>query len=193
MEECFFCQTKNQVEQCDKCPIVHCGQHKVIHQPEKLEKCLPFVVSRIENVGRVLKAAQILKKGQIVMFDRAFTIGKNFTLEYELQTDTQSFSGPIMQPACLGCLQTLKADHTNCPTCTLPICNLNCDMLHQHLAQECNILAQAPLPPIQVDIEQPNSMYNCIGLMRMLLQMQRAKEGHDPFNVNLLMDHFEAR
>ena len=78
MEECFFCQTKNQVEQCDKCPIVHCGQHKVIHQPEKLEKCLPFVVSRIENVGRVLKAAQILKKGQIVMFDRAFTIGKKF-------------------------------------------------------------------------------------------------------------------
>ena len=98
-----------------------------------------------------------------------------------------------MQPACLGCLQTLKPDHINCPTCTLPLCSLKCDMLHQHYAQECEIIAKAPLPPIHVDTEKPNSMYNCIGLMRMLMQMQKATENGDIYCVNKLMSHFEAR
>ena len=75
--KCFFCQTQNQVYQCDKCPMMHCAVHKVIHKPEKLDKCLPFVVDSIENVGRVLRAAKNLKKGEVVMFDGAFTMGNN--------------------------------------------------------------------------------------------------------------------
>ena len=101
--------------------------------------------------------------------------------------------GPIMTPACLGCLQTLKADHISCPICTLPICSSNCDMLDQHLSQECKFLAQARLPPLQIDLERPNSMYNCIGLMRLLLQMRKADEENDIYGVNLLMDHYEER
>ena len=55
--------------------MVYCGIHKIVHRPEKLEKCLPIIVSYIENVGRVLRAAETIKKGQLAMFDKAFTIG----------------------------------------------------------------------------------------------------------------------
>lgn len=74
-DKCFFCQTQNQVEQCDKCPMIYCAKHQVIHKPEKLNRCLPFVVDFVENVGRVLRAAKIIKKGEVVMFDGAFTMG----------------------------------------------------------------------------------------------------------------------
>ena len=77
--------------------------------------------------------------------------------------------------------------------CTLPICSSDCDMLNQHLSQECKILAEANLPPLQIDLEQPNSMYNCIGLMRMLLRMKKNDEEGDIYGVNLLMDHYEER
>ena len=73
--ECFYCNATNQVEKCQECPMVYCGSHKLVHRPEKLEKCLPIIVSFIENVGRVLRAAETIKKGQLAMFDRAFTIG----------------------------------------------------------------------------------------------------------------------
>ena len=80
-QECFYCNTTNQVEKCEKCPMIYCEIHKIVHRPEKLEKCLPINVSYIENVGRVLRAAEKINKGQLAMFDKAFTIGNLIALK----------------------------------------------------------------------------------------------------------------
>ena len=67
----------------------------MIHKPEKLNRCLPFVIDFVENVGRVLRAAKIIKKGEVVMFDGAFTMGNfNITARWCLNSNFVTYARP---------------------------------------------------------------------------------------------------
>ena len=82
--KCFFCSDDQNASKCAECIIVYCSKHKDYHKPENLKKCLPWKVDKFDVVGRVLKASESVKKGRLIMFDRAFAMG------------------PLMMPACLG-------------------------------------------------------------------------------------------
>ena len=78
--ECFFCATQSDLKQCSFCDanISFCTRHGDLHRANTLQKCQPFKVETLDVVGRVLKASQDLKKGQLAIFDKAFTLGQCF-------------------------------------------------------------------------------------------------------------------
>ena len=77
--ECFFCdspeENQGDIVECPKCSSVkYCEKHKEIHQPTPV-LCLPFKVDKEEHCGRLLRASKNIKKGQVAIFDKAFTLG----------------------------------------------------------------------------------------------------------------------
>ncbi len=173
LQQCFLCETHESTEKCDLCPVHFCSEHKEYHRPARVAKCLPWKVGKSDSVGRFLKASNSVQKGQVVIFDKAFTLG------------------PITTPTCLGCLLPMK-EPVSCPKCNLPMCSLNCEFLQLHASQECEIISQSKLIEFKVDTAQPNTFYNCIGLMRMILKMQDKKDKSLP-EVLKLMAHLTER
>ena len=107
--------------------------------------------------------------------------------------------GPIIQPACLGCLRPFKGEPIYCPKCNLPLCSLNCDYLSTHETQECSIFSEAKLVQnVKVDTTKPNSLFNCIALMRIILKFRpgikaELDEQVACEEVKKLMTHLEDR
>ena len=87
--------------------------------------------------------------------------------------------GPMLEPACLGCLQPLtKMDQATvhfCEKCNLPLCTPNCEFLAQHESQECQIFSEGKLMlDMKIDTTKPSSIYTCIAIVRMMLKLYRS-------------------
>ena len=111
----------------------------------------------------------------------------------------RSFKGPIIRPACLGCLLAFRDQPEYCQKCNLPICSQSCDRLPIHESQECVIFSNAKLVQnIKVDTTKPNSLFNCIALMRMILKFRpdvecTLEEEISKEEVKKLMTHIDER
>ena len=95
-EKCFLCSTTD-VTPCSACDgkVAFCPLHYNMHRPAAIGKCLPFVSDRLENVGRILKASQLITKGQLAVFDKAFTLGKCFQVINKVEKKGQKSSAAL--------------------------------------------------------------------------------------------------
>lgn len=181
-KSCFFCATENNLKLCNLCDskIAFCDAHEEYHKLPKTDNvCLPWKVDRLPIVGRILRTSRAVKKGELAIFDKAFSLG------------------PMLLPTCLGCMQLLAdvKEPVHCPDCNLPLCSLSCEFLTTHTDQECQIFTQAQLlKNIKMDYVKPNAMYNCISIMRMVLKLHRTpRQELEKSHVLTLMGHMDLR
>ena len=86
---CFLCEAPSDAV-CDDCGEVgFCGgEHGRLHRgSDESDRCLPFRVERLKNVGRVLRATRDIAPGELVFVEHPLTVGPLH--------DTA--------PVCLGC------------------------------------------------------------------------------------------
>ncbi len=162
---------------------------------------LCFRVSKHESeaAGRILVTSREVRRGEIVVLDKAYTLG------------------PVLKPLCLGCLLPFKTSqkqsnvsngiqeqstegnglYSSCENCSFPICSKDCPHLQSHLSQECEIFkgnesVKALVNGMGIKVDEPHGIYLSIGLMRAILQRKMASEATTK-DVDLLWTHVTER
>ena len=120
------------------------------------------------------------------------------TLKYLCRWKHVNLTGPLLKPACLGCLQPLsKMDPALvyfCPKCNLPLCSPNCEFLAQHESQECIIFSENKLMEnTKIDTTKPSSIYNCVAIVRMMLKLHSKNFDVATEEALKLMTHLDKR
>ena len=158
-EQCFICLTETDLEQCQKCLLYMCRRHKSVHFTEEGD-CYPYKVEFRGCQGRILVATRNIRRGELIC------------------RESPAIVGPYSRtsPQCLQCFKTFPPGHVyTCEDCGFPVCDVACANGKYH-KEECKILKDAGVKVKVDNLEDIDTQYSAISVLRLLLLMKREQE-----------------
>ena len=73
-DQCFICSSVAS-DQCEVCQCQYCGHHHQYHHHPVTGQCLPYHVSRMEGVGRMILAARDIEPGEEIFREKELVVG----------------------------------------------------------------------------------------------------------------------
>lgn len=163
---CFFCQS-DTASVCSDCGTRSCKVHLRLHN--RGVACHPWVVEKVEGVGRGLVASRRVLAGEVVL------------------RDWPVVQGPLPDAGDTVCIICLEAEDSvsSCSVCSLPVCvgrAKGCAAQHK---AECEVLGG------RAEKEQltKDDLYTLVAVLRLLWQLERDPSVRE--QLEHLMDHQE--
>ena len=157
--KCFICLKETDLEQCPKCLLYMCKRHKTVHRNQEGD-CYPYKVELRGSQGRILVATRNIRRGELIC------------------RESPAIVGPYSRtsPQCLQCFKIFPPGHTyTCEACGFPVCDVICSKGRYH-QEECEILKAAGVKVKVDNLEDIDTQYSAVAVLRLLLLMKREKE-----------------